>query len=152
MAKNKILLAGATGYLGSFITDELVEKEYDVKIIVRNKEKVNLEAQNLTILEAQVTEPETLEGVCKNIDVVISTVGITRQKDGLTYMAVDFQSNVNLIDEAKKEGVKKFIYISVLNGEKLRHLKICEAKEKIRRLSEVIRDGLLYHTTKWIFF
>ncbi len=101
MAKNKILLAGATGYLGSFITDELVEKEYDVKIIVRNKEKVNLEAQNLTILEAQVTEPETLEGVCKNIDVVISTVGITRQKDWLTYMDVDFQSNVNLIDEAK---------------------------------------------------
>ena len=131
MAKNKILLAGATGYLGTFITNELVEKEYDVKIIVRNKEKVNLEAQNLTILETQVTEPETLEGVCKNIDVVISTVGITRQKDGLTYMDVDFQSNVNLIDEAKKEGVKKFIYISVLNGEKLRHLKICEAKEKL---------------------
>ena len=126
MAKNKILLAGATGYLGTFITNELVEKEYDVKIIVRNKEKVDLEAQNLTILEAQVTQPETLEGVCKNIDVVISTVGITRQKDGLTYMDVDFQSNVNLIDEAKKEGVKKFIYISVLNGEKLRHLKICE--------------------------
>ena len=131
MAKNKILLAGATGYLGTFITKELVEKEYDVKIIVRNKEKVDLQAQNLTILEAQVTQPETLEGVCKNIDVVISTVGITRQKDGLTYMDVDFQSNVNLIDEAKKEGVKKFIYISVLNGEKLRHLKICEAKENL---------------------
>ena len=62
---------------------------------------------------------------------VISTVGITRQKDGLTYMDVDFQSNVNLIEEAKKEGVKKIIYISVLNGEKLRHLKICEAKEKL---------------------
>ena len=120
MAKNKILLAGATGYLGTFITNELVEKEYDVKIIVRNKEKVDLEAQNLTILEAQVTQPETLEGVCKNIDVVISTVGITRQKDGLTYMDVDFQSNVNLIDEAKREGVKKFIYISVLNGDSFR--------------------------------
>ena len=69
--------------------------------------KINIEAQNLTILEAQVTQPETLKGVCKNIDVVISTVGITRQKDGLTYMDVDFQSNVNLIEEAKKEGVKK---------------------------------------------
>ena len=131
MAENKILLAGATGYLGTFITEELVKREYDVKIIVRNKEKVELEAQNLTILEAQLTQPETLDGVCKNIDVVISAVGITRQKDGLTYMDVDFQSNVNLIDEAKKEGVKKIVYISVLNGEKLRHLKICEAKEKL---------------------
>ena len=131
MTKNKILLAGATGYLGRFIAEELVEKGYDVKIVVRNKEKIDLEAQNLTILEAQVTQPETLKEICKNIDVVISTVGITRQKDGLTYMDVDFQSNVNLIDEAKKRGVKKFIYISVLNGEKLRHLKICEAKEKL---------------------
>ena len=131
MDKNKILIAGATGYLGTFITKELVNKGNDVTIIVRNKKKINLEAQNLTILEAQVTQPETLKGVCKNIDVVISTVGITRQKDGLTYMDVDFQSNVNLIEEAKKEGVKKIIYISVLNGEKLRHLKICEAKEKL---------------------
>ena len=131
MTKNKILLAGATGYLGRFIAEELVEKGYDVKIVVRNKEKIDLKAQNLTILEAQVTQPETLKEICKNIDVVISTVGITRQKDGLTYMDVDFQSNVNLIDEAKKRGVKKFIYISVLNGEKLRHLKICEAKEKL---------------------
>ena len=131
MTKNKILLAGATGYLGRFIAEELVEKGYDVKIVVRNKEKVNLKAQNLTILEAQVTQPETLKGICNNVDMVISTVGITRQKDGLTYMDVDFQANANLIDEAKKRGVKKFIYISVLNGEKLRHLKICEAKEKL---------------------
>jgi uncharacterized protein YbjT (DUF2867 family) len=62
---------------------------------------------------------------------VISTVGITRQKDGLTYNDVDYQANVNLIDEAKKKGVKKFIYISVFNGQLLRHLKICEAKEKL---------------------
>ena len=130
MDKNKILIAGATGYLGTFITKELVNKGNDVTIIVRNK-KINIKAQNLTILEAQVTQPETLKGVCKNIDVVISTVGITRQKDGLTYMDVDFQSNVNLIEEAKKEGVKKIIYISVLNGGKLRHLKICEANEKL---------------------
>lgn len=46
-------------------------------------------------------------------------------------MDVDFQANVNLINETKKSGVRKFIYISVLNGENLRHLKICEAKEKL---------------------
>ena len=128
--KNKrILVTGSSGFIGTNLIKKLVK--YDVKIIVRNKKKLDLEVQNLTILEAQVTQPETLEGVCKNIDVVISTVGITRQKDGLTYMDVDFQANANLIDEAKKRGVKKFIYISVLNGEKLRHLKICEAKEKL---------------------
>ena len=61
---------------------------------------------------------------------VISTVGITKQKDGLTYMDVDYQANLNLLEEAKKSGVKKFIYVSVLNGEKLKATKICYAKEK----------------------
>ncbi len=131
MEAKKILVAGATGYLGRFITQELVERNYETKIIVRNKEKIKINAPNLEILEAQVTKPETLKDICKGVDMVISSVGITRQKDGLTYMDVDYQANANLIDEAKKCGVKKFIYISVLNGEKLRHLKICEAKEKL---------------------
>lgn len=130
MANNKILLAGATGYLGRFITQELLSKNLETKIIVRDKHKVNFDAQNLEIVEAEVTKPKTLDNLFKDIDVVISTVGITRQKDSLTYMDVDFHANKNLIDEAKKSGVKKFIYISVLNGEKLRQLKICEAKEK----------------------
>lgn len=129
-AKN-VLVAGATGYLGKFITQELIERGYETKIVVRNKEKIKINAPNLKILEAQVTKPETLKNICKGVDVVISSVGITRQKDGLTYMDVDYQANANLIDEAKKAGVNKFIYISVLNGEKLRHLKICEAKEKL---------------------
>nr|WP_321412994.1 SDR family oxidoreductase [uncultured Allomuricauda sp.] len=131
MTKEKVLLAGATGYLGQFITQELIESGYETKIIVRNKGKVKLNAPNLEIVEAQVTQPDSLKGICNNVDIVISTVGITRQKDGLTYMDVDYQANANLIDEAKKSGVKKFIYISVLNGEKLRNLKICAAKEKL---------------------
>ena len=65
MDKDKILIAGATGYLGKFITKELVNKGNDVTIIVRNKKKINLEAQNLTMLEAQVTQPETLKGFVK---------------------------------------------------------------------------------------
>ena len=48
MDKNKILIAGATGYLGKFITKELVKKGNDVTIIVRNKEKINLEDIGLT--------------------------------------------------------------------------------------------------------
>lgn len=126
-----VLLAGATGYLGQFITQELINRGYETKIIVRDTSKVVLNDPNLEIITAQVTNPASLKDICKNIDIVISTVGITRQKDGLTYMDVDYQANANLIDEAKRSGVKKFIYISVLNGEKLRNLKICEAKEKL---------------------
>ena len=78
----------------------------------------------------------------QGVDVVISTVGITRQKDGLTYMAVDYRANLNLLNEARKAGVKKFIYVSVLNGEHLTQLKICEAKEKF--VNTLMNSGMDY--------
>lgn len=124
----KVLLAGATGTLGSYLAKELLAKNFATTLIARNTNKLN--NINAEIVKAELTKPKTLKGVCENIDIVISSVGITRQKDKLTYMDVDFQANMNLLNEAKKSGVKKFIYISVINGEALKNIKICEAKEK----------------------
>jgi len=129
MKKQNVLLAGATGYLGGYILQELLSAGFETKIVVRNKQKITLDSPHLEVVEAEVTKPETLGGICSGIDVVISTIGITRQKDGLTYMDVDYKANANLIEEARASGVQKFIYVSVLNGPALRHLKICEAKE-----------------------
>ncbi len=127
----KILLAGATGYLGSFILKELELHEFKNRIVIRNKQNIpKYNPLKTGIMVSEVTKPETLNNVCEGIDTVISTIGITTQKDSLTYMDVDYRANLNLLNEAKKSGVKKFIYISVLNGEKLKHLKICKAKEK----------------------
>ncbi len=138
-----ILLAGSTGYLGSYIAKELHKRSFFFRAIARNPEKLeqnNIEADE--ILKAQLTDPHSIRECCKGIDVVISTVGITRQKDGLTYMDVDYQANMNLLKEAKQSGVKKFIYISVLNGEKLRNLKICDAKEMF--VEQLKKSGIDY--------
>lgn len=127
----KILLAGATGYLGSHIAKELIKNSVDLRVIVRSPDKLhkrNLDGAD--IFRAEVTQPDSITGCCDGIDTVISTVGITRQKDGLTYMDVDYQANFNLLKEAQASGVRKFVYVSVLNGDKLRHLKICDAKER----------------------
>lgn len=139
----KVLVAGSTGYLGSYIVKELVDRQIDFQAIARSAHK--LTAVGLApsqIIEAQVTNKESLADRWTGVDVVISTVGITRQKDGLTYMDVDYQANKNLLDEAIKQGVKKFIYISVLQGDKLTHLKICEAKERF--VKELEQSGLDY--------
>jgi len=126
----KILLAGSTGYLGTYIARQMQKNAYYFRAIARNPEKLMLNDITANeVIAAELTKPESISECCKDIDVVISVVGITRQKDGLTYMDVDYQANLNLLQEAKKWGVKKFIYVSALNGEKLRHLKICAAKE-----------------------
>lgn len=131
MKRRNILLAGATGYLGGYLLQALIEEKHHVRTVVRHPRKLQkFHKIHLDIKQAEVTKPETLQGLCKDIDTVISTVGITRQKDGLTYMDVDYQANINLLNEAKRSGVKRFIYVSAINGDKYRHLKIFEAKEK----------------------
>ena len=133
MKTEKILLAGATGYLGQYILAELLKKEYPTRIVVRNKSKIApalLTHPLLEVVEAEVTQPQTLQGICKGVCQVISTVGITQQKDGLTYEQVDYGANKNLLDEAMREGVQKFVYVSVFKGEMMRHIAIGAAKER----------------------
>lgn len=138
----RVLVAGSTGYLGQFLVRNLVELDVDTVALARNPARLAQYQEDIEILAAEVTDPSTLEGCCEAIDVVITSLGITRQQDGLSYMEVDYQANLNLLTEAKRSGVKKFIYVSVLHGEKLKHLQICQAKEKfVEALQE---SGLNY--------
>ncbi|GAA0730312.1 SDR family oxidoreductase [Aquimarina litoralis] len=138
-----ILLAGATGYLGNYIAKEMQNRDLIGRLIARKPEKLeHLKSSRLTILKAEVTRANTLKGITENVDTIISTVGITRQKDGLTYMDVDYKANLNLLEEAKKTGVRKFIYISAINGDKHKNLKILEAKEAF--VDELKKSGLEY--------
>jgi len=137
---NKVIVAGATGYLGRFIASELTEQAYPSRLIVRNTTKAGFDSNKLDVIEANVTDVSSLTGCCDDIDVVISTVGITKQKDGLTYMDVDYNANLNILNEARKSGVKKFIYVSALNADKLTHLKMCNAKEKF--VEELQNSGM----------
>lgn len=139
----KVLVAGATGYLGRYVTQEFKKQGYWIRALARNATKLeNLKEYIDEKFIGEITDSNSLSGICKDMDIVFSSIGITKQKDGLSYMDVDYQANINLLDEAKKSGVKKFIYVSVLNGDKLRYLKICEAKEKF--VDELKNSGLDY--------
>jgi uncharacterized protein YbjT (DUF2867 family) len=122
---------GATGYLGKFLIKELKKQGYWIRVLSRDKQKIEpLKASIDEIRLGEATQPETLKGLCQDIDIVISSLGITKQKDGLTYMDVDYQANRNVLNEALSHHVRHFMSISVFNAHQLRHLEIVKAKEK----------------------
>lgn len=139
----RVLVAGATGYLGHYVVKEFKKQGYWVRALTRSADRLDdLKAYVDEAFIGAVTDPASLVGVCKGIDIVFSSIGITKQKDNLTYMDVDYQGNKNLLEEAKKEGVSKFIYISVFNAEKMRNLKDIQAKLKF---TEALKEsGLDY--------
>jgi uncharacterized protein YbjT (DUF2867 family) len=57
-------------------------------------------------------------------------------------MEVDYQGNRNLMAEAQQEAVKKFIYVSVFNAEKMKNLQGVRAKRKFE--DELKKAGLDY--------
>lgn len=142
MNTKKVLVAGATGYLGQHLVRELKSRGFWVRVLIRKESQKDRFKEVDDFFIGQITEPNTVKGITNNIDWVFSVIGITRQKDGMTYMDVDYQGNSNLLKEALKDKVTAFQYISAINGAKLRQLKIFEAKEKF--VDELISSGIRY--------
>ncbi len=126
----KVLVAGSTGYLGQFVVKELKARGYWVRALGRSEAKLQpIKKYADELFVGEVTDPGSLTGVCHGIDVVFSSVGITRQKDGLTYEDVDYQANRNLLTAAEGSGATKFVYVHVLHADKMHHVAAVRAKQ-----------------------
>jgi uncharacterized protein YbjT (DUF2867 family) len=127
----KILIAGATGYLGKAILLELKNQGYWTRVLVRSeKQKLDLQSISDEVFVGQITQAETLQGICNDINIVFSSIGITRQRDGLTYEDVDYKGNLNLLKESERSGVRDFYYTSVFLSPEMKDISIIKAKEK----------------------
>lgn len=126
----KVFIAGATGYLGRYLVNEYRRRGWSVRALVRN-ETVAKESGLVAdeYVEAQATQANTLKGQLDGCDLVISSLGITRQQDGLSYRDVDYQANINILQESLKAGVPQFAYIHVLNANKMPEVPLVEAKQ-----------------------
>lgn len=126
----RILVAGATGYLGRHLVAELKARGHWVRVLVRPGSRFELlDTLADDVFQGWATRVETLTGLMDGIEVVYSSLGITRQRDGLTYRQVDYQANLNLLRLAEAASVERFCYVSVFNGRALRHLALVGAKE-----------------------
>jgi uncharacterized protein YbjT (DUF2867 family) len=149
---SRVLVAGATGYLGKFVARELKARGYWVRVLTRSIERLEqpgpftapaIPRESMDdVFVGELTRPNTLGGLMDDIDVVFSSVGISRQRDGLTFEQVDYQCNRNLLDLCKGSDVEKFVYVSMQGAEQIGHLAITEAHERVVR--ELADSGLRY--------
>lgn len=125
-----VVIAGATGYLGHHLVNEYRHRGWTVHAIVRDVDKA--QQQGLAadrLIEAEATDPATLAGVFDDVELVVSSLGITRQRDGLSYRDVDYQANLNLLEAALAANVTRFAYIHVLGAKLMRDVPLVAAKQ-----------------------
>ena len=137
----KVLLAGAFGNLGADILKNLIKNGHEVVAADIAERDLGIE-KNYDFRRIDVTDPETLKGICDGCEAVITTVGLTKGSATVTPYEIDYQGNLNLLNEAKKSGVKHFTFISVIKADKAPHIPMLDAKAKFER--ELINSGLNY--------
>jgi len=69
---NKIVLIGASGFVGSAILNEALNRGIQVTAIARNPESIKITNANLTIVGADVSCAAKVSELCKGADAVIS--------------------------------------------------------------------------------
>lgn len=110
----KVVLAGAYGNLGADILKSLLRNGHEVVAADMAERDLGIEG-TFTFKKIDATKPETLEGLCDGADIVITTIGLTGASTTVTSYDIDYKGNMNLYNEAKRAGVKKFNYISVIS-------------------------------------
>jgi uncharacterized protein YbjT (DUF2867 family) len=145
----KILLAGATGSLGFLVAQELKARGYAVHAIARQPSKLAI--LNLDkVISVDLTNPSSLQGVCEDVDAVISCAGSSMRLgnfgDKKSFYEVDYGGNLNLLNEAKKAFVQKFVYVSLAGADQLRHVEYADAHEKF--VEALKTSGLSYSVVR----
>jgi nucleoside-diphosphate-sugar epimerase len=113
----RVLVTGATGFLGSHIAETLVKQGFTVRCTVRPSSSTKwLENLELEKVNVNFNDEASLQTACQGVDVVIQNAGITRAKSDAEFFEVNTHATERLANAAIKAKVSRFIFISSLEA------------------------------------
>lgn len=128
MSAPRVLVAGATGYLGRSTLSAFAAEGFTVRALTRRPSPPGWLAEAADeVVQGDVTRMGSLQGVCDGVDVVFSAVSASSGKGD--FGEVDYRGNLNLLAEARRAGVRRFVYVSMFRGPDFRHLEVVAAHE-----------------------
>jgi len=115
----RVLLTGATGFIGSHLAEKLVKCDFDVLCVVRKTSDIShLKTLKLTIKEGNLSDANSIKKVLDGVDIIIHNAGITKAKKIEEYFRVNFDCTKNLLESAREilPDLERFIYIGSQAG------------------------------------
>lgn len=114
----KILVTGGTGFLGSYIIKELVEKGYAVRALRRSKKLPawipSATLEKVEWVEGDVLDVIALEEAMDGIEIVIHSAAIVSfvKKDRNEMYQVNVEGTANVVNIALEKNVRRLVHIS----------------------------------------
>ena len=147
----KILLTGATGYIGKRLLPMLIEKGHDVICVVRDKNRFyypEIFEKNIKVVEVDFLNPETLVNIPLDIDAAYYLIH-SMSGSASNYNELERISANYFLERINKTTAKQIIYLSgIVNDKSLsKHLSSRKAVEEILMAGSVptttLRAGII---------
>jgi nucleoside-diphosphate-sugar epimerase len=113
---DRVLVTGATGFVGSHVAQALVEAGYEVRCGAR----ASSNARWISDLDTEHVpldvrgKPEDISRAVENVDVVVHAAGITRARRSEDYYSVNAEGTRRVAAAALRAGARRFVLISSL--------------------------------------
>ena len=114
----KVAIIGGTGFVGSYIIDQLIASDHIVRLLVRSEGLSSIDRTGgCELIEGSVQDPVALADCLSGSDAVIYLIGILREfpSRGITFEELQFRAVERVIRLAEEQGVKRFLLMSA-NG------------------------------------
>ena len=155
----KVVLIGASGFVGSAILNEALNREIQVTAVVRHPEKIKIQNENLIIKKADVSSLDEVAEVCKGADAVISA--FNPGWDNPDIYDETIKVYLTIMDGVKKSGVSRFLMVggagSLFIVPGIRLVDSGEVPEKLLPGVKALSDFYFHFLKKekeidWVFF
>lgn len=110
----KVLITGATGFVGQKLVEYLSAQGLDIRVLVRDPAKAKEFSSKIEIFRGDVTEIESLYKATKDIDSVFHLAGVVGYSRAQRKIMedVNVQGTQNVIDAMEKNKVRKILHFS----------------------------------------
>ena len=111
----KVLITGATGFVGSHAADRLLANGHSVRALVRGSSNLKwLEGKDIETVKGNLEDPDSLKEALKGIEGVIHIGGVTAAKTKKEFYRHNHIATRGLLEATKRfgENVERFVLIS----------------------------------------
>src|SRR5205823_14015189 len=113
----RVLLTGGSGFLGSYVAEQLAAGGHVVRALVRPKSARSIldKLPRVEFVPGAIERPDTLKPAMEGVDAVVHVAGIVKARKPADFFEVNTQGTRNLVDAAlARGGLERFVYVSSL--------------------------------------
>jgi NADH dehydrogenase len=148
----RVLVTGGTGVIGEGVLPALLSRGHTVRLLTRHAdEDVREWPEGVEPFRADITTPAHLKGAADKCDAIIHITGIVAETPpSLTFDRVNVGGTKNVLTEATRAGVPRFVFVSSLGadrGTSAYHQSKREAEQLVGEYSgswAIVRPGGVY--------